>query len=101
MQGYPWQRPGHINILETQAFQNYLAYLIGIPLQTPTRFLHGFDSRVAACVIAKGRSSSVKLNRICRRVAALLLFGDSHVLMLWTISAWNHSDAASRLLSDG
>ena len=60
------------------------------------RYLHIFDSRVASCVLAKGRSSRSKLNRVLRRVNALLLVGDVYVLPMWTISGWNSADVGSR-----
>ena len=64
------------------------------------RFFHILDSRVSSCVLAKGRSSSVLLNRILRRVASVLLAADLVVLPLWTISAWNYSDYGSRAVPE-
>ena len=46
------------------------------------RLWHVFGSQVPAGVVAKGRSSFRVVNRMCRR--------------LWTLSRWQHSDAASR-----
>ena len=51
---------------------------------------------VALLVVAKGRSSSTKLNRILRRVTSLMLAGDVYVCPLWTVSGWNFSDFGSR-----
>ena len=61
-----------------------------------SRILHVLDSRVASCVIAKGRSSSCKLNRILRRVSALLLASDFYVFPLGTVSGWNFADFGTR-----
>ena len=73
VQAYAWQQPHHINVLELIAFFNYLRACVRKPNNHCSRMLHVLDSRVASCVIAKGRSSSCKLNRILRRVSALLL----------------------------
>ena len=96
VQAYPWSVQGHINVLEFTAFLNYVKLLAEDTAVHGHRFLHVFDSRVASCVIAKGRSSSRMLNRPCRCVASFLLACDLYVLSVWTISAWNHADAASR-----
>ena len=96
VQSYKWQVTQHINVLELLAFFNYLRRRSGRPNTHACRILHILDSRVCSCVLAKGRSSSLMLNRVLRRVAALLIVADISVLPLWTISAWNFSDHASR-----
>ena len=60
------------------------------------RMIHILDSRVVSCVLAKGRSSSERLNYTLRRVAALLLASDVYVFPLWTVSGWNCADFGSR-----
>ena len=57
------------------------------------------DSQVVAGVMAKGRSSSRRLNRVCRRMLALEVATDNYPLVVWTISKWNFSDFASRKFS--
>jgi hypothetical protein len=96
VQSYAWQQTQHINVLELAAFFNYLKRLSSDSTEHSARFFHILDSRVSSCVLAKGRSSSKLLNRCLRRVAGYLLASDLYVLPLWTISAWNFSDAASR-----
>ena len=96
VQSYAWQSSQHINILELVAFFNYLRACVNKADNHCCRFLHVLDSRVASCVLAKGRSSSSKLNRILRRVGSLLLASDLYVLPMWTISGWNFSDHGSR-----
>ena len=54
------------------------------------------DSKVAANAIAKGRSSSRRLNRQLRRLLAVVLASDQYPLVLWTISKWNFADKPSR-----
>ena len=97
VQAYPWQRKQHINVLEFIAYFTYIRSLANSTCFHGLRYFHIFDSRVVACVVAKGRSSSHLLNRCCRRHLALALATDTYVLTLWTISQWNFSDAASRL----
>ena len=63
------------------------------------RYFHILDSRVSACVLAKGRSSSLALNRIIRRIASILAAADLTVCPLWTISSWICSDHGSRAVS--
>ena len=62
------------------------------------RLFHVVDSMVTSSVLAKGRSSSRVLNRILRRICALVLAADLYVLPLWTISGWNFSDSGSRYI---
>ena len=97
-QSYAWQQPNHINVLELIAFFNYIRACVRKPENHSSRILHVLDSRVASCVIAKGRSSSNKLNRILRRVSALMLASDVYVFPLWTVSGWNFADAGTRAL---
>ena len=97
VQSYAWNCLQHINVLEYTAFLNYIRRVLSSAVTHGHRMLHVFDSRVVSCVSAKGRSSSRALNRVARRVAAYVLFADIYPLPLWTISAWNHADAASRL----
>ena len=98
VQSYRWQQPNHINVLELVAFFNYLRTCVRKPESHSFRIWHVLDSRVASCVIAKGRSSSNKLNRILRRVSALMLASDVYVFPLWTVSGWNFADAGTRAL---
>ena len=85
--------------LEFAAFLNYVRSQVTSTRFHHRRFFHIFDSRVVACIAAKGRSSSKLLNRLCRRYAALALASDCYVLTLWTISSWNRADLGSRLCS--
>ena len=97
VQAYPWRQTQHINVLEFTAFLIYVRSLADSLSFHNKRYFHVFDSRVVACVAAKGRSSSKVLNRVSRRFLAYALATNSYVLTLWTISHWNFSDAASRL----
>ena len=96
VQSYRWVSPQHINVLELLACFNYLCFLVTRPNGRCCRIFHILDSRVSSCVLTKGRSSSRILNRTLRRIAALVVGADLSVQPLWTISAWNFSDTASR-----
>ena len=96
-QSDPWRQTGHINVLELIAFFNYLRYVSAQTSGHHFRLLHVLDSRVCACVLAKGRSSSKLLNRTVRRILGTTLAADFYVLPLWAISAWNFADAGSRV----
>jgi hypothetical protein len=99
VQSYAWQQHQHINVLELLAFFNYFRSLAALSSSHSQRFLHVLDSRVCSCVLSKGRSSSKLLNRLLRRILGVSLAADLYVLPLWTVSAWNFSDAGSRTYS--
>lgn len=96
VQSYTWSQPQHINVLELLAFLNFVKMHVLDRSHHQARLLHVFDSRVCSCIVGKGRSSSVLLNRVLRRTTALLLAADIYVFPLWTISRWNFSDHGSR-----
>ena len=100
VQAYTWRQPHHINVLELIVFFNYLRACVKKPENHSCRILHVVDSRVVSCVLAKSRSSSssCKLNRVLRRVGALMLASDVYVFPLWTVSGWNFADAGTRAL---
>lgn len=100
VQGYSWAKSQHINVLEFAALLNYIRSIVKHPKVHAQRLFHVLDSRVCSCIVAKGRSSSRLLNRLCRRYASFILAADLYVLPLWTISKWNYSDAASRHVRD-
>ena len=71
IQAYPWESEQHINMLELWTVLNYLRYRARSREAGDCRFLLISDSQVVCAVAAKGRSSSLKLNNILRRVAAI------------------------------
>jgi len=94
---YRWVHDQHINILEFMAFFNYLRTLSNKRHLQHLRLFHVFDSKVVCGVLGKGRSPSRRINRCSRRLLPLVLGMDVYVMTLWTISAWQYSDAASRI----
>ena len=93
---YRWKQSQHINILEVTAFLSYLRHRARSSSSRSSRWLHILDSLVSTNLIAKGRSSSKRLNELCRRIMAICLTSDLYPLVLWTISRWNFADHASR-----
>ena len=78
----PWtqrlrfQMPGsdHINVKEMRAFCADVRRVASDPREHGTRRIYGLDSRVCTGAIAKGRSSSMRLNAPLRRVLPCQLF---------------------------
>eukprot|EP00973_Karenia_brevis_P059961 8344120-Karenia_brevis.AAC.1 len=54
------------------------------------------DSQVAVSVVAKGRSSSIQLNTVLRRLAALCVTGNLRIIAGWCKSDTNPADHPSR-----
>lgn len=69
LQSYAWRHSQHINTLEFSAFLSYVRSQVGSKDFHKREFFRVFDSRAVCCVVAKGRSSSRILNRLCRRLA--------------------------------
>ena len=82
VQSYMWTAPQHINVLELTTLLNFLRFKAISGCLCSQRFFHVFDSQVAASVSAKGRSSSKALNRVCRRLCAILLATNSFCVSL-------------------
>ena len=93
---YPWKQEAHINELELLAVAVFLRRRARSKSRQHTRFFHILDSMVTRGVLAKGRSSSWRLNRVARRCSAYLLAMDDYMFPLWTISRWNFADTPSR-----
>ena len=64
-----WKRKSHINVLEAHSGIGVLT--TAAEKQPDSRFLGLLDSRVAKGALAKGRSSSLGLQRACKRSAAI------------------------------
>ena len=93
---YAWRQEAHINELELLAVAVFLKRRARTSTKQHQRFFHVLDSMVTRGVLAKGRSSSRRLNRVARRCSAYLLAMDDYIFPLWTISAWNFADKPSR-----
>eukprot|EP00435_Cladocopium_sp_Y103_P069634 s456_g33.t1 len=94
---FPWKTEGHINELEVGAFAVFLKRRGRTKAKQHTKFFHVLDFMVCRGALAKGRSSSKRLNRVLRRCGALMIAMDGYCYPLWTISAWNFADRPSRM----
>jgi len=93
---YPWRSATcHINELELSAFLNYIRFRIQQG-DLASRLVVVLDSKVAIAIISRGRSSSLRLNRVARRLCALCCVSDVYPHALWTVSGWNFADIPSR-----
>ena len=96
LMAWKWAAPQHINILEVSAFLAELRRRVRDPTGMQQRYLHIVDSMVTYFAVTKGRSSSLRINRLLRRSMAVQLCSRTSPLMCWTLSKWNFSDEASR-----
>jgi len=87
--------PDHINVLELEAVI-LLIKRLSIDGWHHCRVLVAIDSRVVVGAIAKGRSSSRKLNFRLRKLAALLFLRDIYLEVIWVPTWANPADAPSR-----
>ena len=96
VQRYPWRDAQHINLLEVRAALNYLRIRARHLDSWHSRMLFVADSQVVASVVAKGRSSSLRLNMLLRRFAAIQLCTNTRVFIGWCRSEAIPADAPSR-----
>ena len=85
-----------ITILEAQALILGIRHLLESEENHGTRPIIFLDSRALLGAVAKGRSSSDRLNHLCRRIAALTAAGSIRPSWLWTPSSLNPADTPSR-----
>eukprot|EP00973_Karenia_brevis_P082863 11489516-Karenia_brevis.AAC.1 len=88
----------HINVLEARSVLLFITKLVDAGVRDK-RILILSDSRVAVGAIAKGRSSSRKLNFVLRRIAGVSLRYGLSVDVVWIPTWANPADAPSRQFS--
>ena len=91
-----WKHASHINVLEAQAVVLALRWYISSRRHLHTRVPVLVDSSAVVGALAKGRSSSRRLLRQCRRVAALCLASDIRPYYVWVPTDHNPADGPSR-----
>ena len=88
--------PGHINLEEGNALVSYIRWI----LRSRSRFRHRIviliDSKVVIGAVTKGRSSSVPLNAIVRRLACLCFAGGLILHCIFVPTSHNPGDWPSR-----
>ena len=91
-----WQHPDDIAILEGQAVLLGFRWMSRQAQLSHSRPVLMIDSTALLGALVKGRSSVVRLNNICRRVAALSCASSIRPAYLWIPSAENPADGPSR-----
>ena len=98
---HPYHDEEHINILEVRAAHLTLRWRARTGARLGSRFFHLLDSQVAIAVLAKGRSSSWKMNQVLRRVSALTIAAGFLPAYGYVMSTWNPIDGPSRKWESG
>ena len=93
---YVFRQTSHINLQECRALRREVAKLAGKLSSGAQVQICLNDSMVVTCAVAKGRSSSYKLNGILRGMLPYLLFGDIVLAVLWVETESNYADHPSR-----
>ena len=98
--GYSWQQKAHINGLELQAVLNGLRWRLRKACRSGHRILHLVDSQVIAAILAKGRTSSFKLQVGVSKYSALVVASGTVVAVGYIDTRDNPSDIPSRCAED-
>ena len=91
-----WEHEEHINPLECRAIFLGLCWKGRQGLLRSRRVFHLTDSYVCQSILSKGRTSSVLMRPVVRKINALLLANHCLLLVAHVDSADNPTDAASR-----
>jgi len=93
---YGWTHAQHITLLEAHAALLWVRRRARNLSKHGMAFLHILDSWACLGGLAKGRSSSWRLNRVLRRIGALKVAAGMRQFLAWTSSALMPMDEASR-----
>lgn len=94
--GYSFGQTSHINLQETRALRREIAKLASDVKNAGTVQIGLNDSRVVVGAVAKGRSSSFKLNGVLRGMLPFLVLADITIALLWVETDSNPADHPSR-----
>ena len=86
-----WKHPEHITVLETRAVH---AYLRRGPRGQRYFFLP--DNAPSALAIAKGRSSSIRLNAVLRKLSVTTLSKNQQIFLAWTSTTLQSANYLTR-----
>ena len=67
---WKFKKPSHINLLELRAVERLVE---DRAMAGPSRFVNFVDSNVTRCALGKGRSASLALSAVLRRISAVLV----------------------------
>ena len=92
-----WQKSGeHINVYELRAYLLALRWRTRFWHNIGTRFLHLVDSQVTKGVCTKGRTSSLRLQRVLSKVNAYIWAAHIFPVIAFCRSHLNPADGPSR-----
>lgn len=94
--GYPWKHGAHINVLELQAVVNAVQWRLRSASNNSQRVLHLVDSQVVAAIIAKGRTSSVRLLPALAKLNSLCIIAGIYLSIGYVDTHDNPADVPSR-----
>ena len=94
--GWKWNKTSHINVLELEAVYQTFKWRAKSTRSLSKRWLHLVDSLVVLGVVAKGRTSSRRLQPCLHRINSLLLALHSFPALGWVITHLNPADEPSR-----
>ena len=97
---FRWKRTEHINLWELRAALHAVQWRSRRAAYCDLRTMLLIDNQAILAVIAKGRSSSKKVNNLLRRLAALCCSLNNYLLVCWVDTVDNPADEASRLFDD-
>ena len=97
IQNYPYKEQQHINVLELRSLLNYSRFRAKRLHKHDSRALLILDSQVVVSVASKGRSSSIKLNGLLTRLAAVCVACNFRFIYGWCSSEANPADRPSRI----
>ena len=86
----------HINAQELRVFVSLVVRRCRAAANAGQRLVALLDNQAASGAAAKGRSSSRRMNRLLRRLAAFLMAADLYIAPLYIPSAVNPADPPSR-----
>ena len=93
---HKWRWKDHITLQEGRAHLLQLQWLARQPRLHRCRQPFLIDNQALVGALAKGRSSSRRLNRICRKSAGLYLFASVRPLVVWVPTTVQPADGPSR-----
>ncbi len=94
---YRWKKKDHINGLELRAILHAIIFRIRHHKEADLRIFHITDSYVCMSVVSKGRSSSIMLRHLLRRLSCWLLAFQLQLVIMHVESTENPTDEQSRL----
>ena len=97
---YTFRHTHHVNLQEARAVKREVRNFVSTEVRSPVRQLFVNDSQVTVAALAKGRSSSFKLNGVLRSMLPCLMVSGFVPSLIWIGTHHNPADGPSRLRCD-